>query len=93
MPVTTRLFDISLAPGLEASVTITTPNGSKARAEQALCYYRFEDQTAAICNVSVAIDLAPTGVPEPPVGPPVAAPALIGALALAAFGAARFQRS
>lgn len=90
MPIETRVFDVSLAPGLQVGVTVESPTGSTARAESATCYYRGEDNTVATCVVTVDLRLVPSGVPEVP---PVAAPALLGALVLAAFGSTRFRRS
>lgn len=89
MPIETRVFDVSLAPGLQVGVTVESPNGSTARAESAMCYYRGEDNTVASCVVTVDLRLTP----EAPQVPPVAAPALLGALVLAAFGSTRFRRS
>lgn len=96
MPIATRLFDVSLAPGLQAGVIVESPVGSKVRAQSATCYYRGEDQTEALCTVSIELTLQAPPVPLPTPETAVASPGLYGLtsglLLLAGLGQRRKRR-
>ena len=94
MPIETRVFDVSLAPGLQVGVTVESPAGSSARAESAMCYYRGEDSTAATCVVSVDLHLLPPSQPQVPlVAPPALYGAMAGVLLLAGLGRRRTRKA
>jgi hypothetical protein len=90
MPIETRVFDVSLAPGLQVGVTVESPDGSTVRAESATCYYRGEDSTSAYCVVTIDLHLSP---PVPLVASPGLYGAMAGVLLLAGLGRRRARRA
>lgn len=68
---TEKLLAIQMEPGLSASVTVATAEGTRSAVESQYCYFVYGDPGIVRCNFSLKFVLpVPLVDPEPVVWPP-----------------------